>query len=562
MFTFPRTLLLAVALGLACSIASGQAQITWKNTGTDWNLGTNWNGNVVPGAGNVAAFSAAGTVVNPILGTNGLSVLGISIDNSNADYSILQSNTRTLAIGASGITITGGGVTTIAPRVDVSSTQTWTTGTTDLTLSGGLNMASTGAVLSLSGTSTLVKVTGSVTTTTPNSSVIRLNGDGAMEISGSLSAGVMMESNQNFTGSLTLSGNNSGFNTATTIWRGGTLKIASANALGTGASFQIGTASADWSGGVNVVTTGAYTVARNVFFTDGNNLDVGGRYVLGGEQTSGTSIYSGSINLGTSATSAPIDGLYLTSSSGGVVDFSGQISGSQATAAAGRISKITKIGDGVVRLTGADGNTYTGGTEITAGTLLANNTNSTTSATGTGAVLVGASGTLGGIGYIGNGTTLVTVNGTLSPGDSTTVIDTRDTLTIKGSLTLNTTANTLLQIASLADYDKVSVIGAGAVTLDGTIHLDFATFAASNFASNFTLDVFDWTTVNAAGFSVATDLIFDNVNTGGNLGSWNVADFTTNGSFSWVAVPEPSSLGLLSLGALGLLWRKRRADRR
>lgn len=562
MFAPFRIYFYATALSLWLTGAAAQAiDKTWGNTGTNWTTGANWVGGSSAGASDVAIFGSTSSAINPNLGSD-RSVQGITINNSNADYSITQSgspNTAKLTIGGSGLTITGGGVTSIAPIITVAVAQTWDTGSTNLTLAGGLEIAGDATSLTLNGTSTLIKVTGNVITT-DSTYEIRLGGQGSMEVSGSLTAGVLLESLQQFTGSLTLSGNNASYNAATTFWRGGTLKLSSANALGTGAYLQLG--SSNSIAGASVLTTGAYTVSREIIFTNNNAVDSGKGYTVGGSQTSGTSIYSGPINLGTSATTAPVGGLSLTSASGGVVDFSGLISGTQATAdGSGRISKITKIGDGVVRFTRAAGNTYAGGTVINQGTLLVTNTSG--SATGTGAVTVDATGTLGGSGFIGANGALVTttVNGNLNPGDST-LADTRDTLTFRGTLTLNSTATTNLEIASLSDFDKVVVTGTGGgvLNLDGTIRLDFATFASSNFASNFTLDVLDWTTINAPGFNVATDLLFLNVNTGGNAGSWNVTNFTTDGTFSWVAVPEPSSLGLLCLGALGLLWRKRRAD--
>src|SRR5204863_151174 len=71
---------------------------------------------------------------------------------------------------------------------------------------------------------------------------------------------------------------------------------------------------------------------------------------------------------------------------------------------------LNKFGSGTLTLTGA--NTYSGGTNVNAGTVLANN--ATGSATGTGAVAVNA-GTLGGTGSVGGAVT-VNSGGALGPG--------------------------------------------------------------------------------------------------------------------------------------------------
>ncbi len=80
---------------------------------------------------------------------------------------------------------------------------------------------------------------------------------------------------------------------------------------------------------------------------------------------------------------------------------------------AGGAGGIHKLGDGTMLLTAA--NTYNGGTTVSAGTLLGNNT--TGSGTGSGAVLVHQSGTLGGTGSIA-GTVTIGAGGMHAPGAS------------------------------------------------------------------------------------------------------------------------------------------------
>ena len=118
---------------------------------------------------------------------------------------------------------------------------------------------------------------------------------------------------------------------------------------------------------------------------------------------------------------------------------------------------ISKSGTGTWILGGA--NTYTGGTVVGVGTLLANNS---TSATGTGSVSVSSGGTLGGIGTItpttvvGTNKVIISAGGTLAPG----TIGNTNTLTI--SATGNANPSGLLALTSGASGSILSFnLGAG-----------------------------------------------------------------------------------------------------
>lgn len=87
------------------------------------------------------------------------------------------------------------------------------------------------------------------------------------------------------------------------------------------------------------------------------------------------------------------------------------LSGSIADAVAGSDFSLTTAGSGTLTLSGA--NTYDGGTFVTSGTLLVNNTGG--SGTGSGQVTVSSGATIGGTGTISNS---VDLSGTISPGSS------------------------------------------------------------------------------------------------------------------------------------------------
>ncbi len=121
------------------------------------------------------------------------------------------------------------------------------------------------------------------------------------------------------------------------------------------------------------------------------------------------------------------------------------------------VNTFTKIGTGRWTLTSA--NTYSGGTIINGGIILANNTSG--SATGSAAVTVNANGALGGTGSV-SGAVTVNSGGAISPGSNGV-----GTVTFTGGLTLNSGAILNCEIGST--NDKVAVTGA--LALNGIINV-------------------------------------------------------------------------------------------
>ena len=144
---------------------------------------------------------------------------------------------------------------------------------------------------------------------------------------------------------------------------------------------------------------------------------------------------------------------------------------------------LVKAAGGTLTLSNPTGNSYIGGSTINGGALYVINTgNGPNSSTGTGNVVVNASGTLGGNGYIG-GTVKVATSGTVYPG-YTRGPATIDALTVN-ALQLNSGANLNMDIrgqtAQVGTAPIVGGIGGGATY--GAYH-DYVDVATGNLNLN------------------------------------------------------------------------------
>lgn len=207
---------------------------------------------------------------------------------------------------------------------------------------------------------------------------------------------------------------------------------------------------------------------------------------------------------------------------------------------------IAKTGNGTQILTGA--NTYNGGTTVSGGTFLANNTSG--SATGSGAVSVTNGATFGGTGSV-SGNTTIGDGATITAGDVGNVAF--DDLSFGGSLAVGQAGGAsttwLVDLVGGTGHDTIGVAGALSLS-DVMLDIDFSNVGAG-----------DSFIIASYGSLTGT---FSNTESSGIYsiggGSWTINYGSIGNNFITVtAVPEPGAFGLLGIA---LAWYGVRRFRR
>lgn len=370
----------------------------------------------------------------------------------------------------------------------------------------------------------------------------KLTGTGALAVSGATETLVLSGSTSNYTGTTSV--------LAGTLIVSANAPSGSAGALGNAStSVLVGNISGALSASLLMDTAGV-TLGRNIVLQSGNT----GTATLGGLNTSGTVTYAGSVTLGTA--SGVTRGLTVSSAGGGTVQFTGNLL--RATSATGAADTLTVIGSGTVALLGS-GNTFTGATTVSGGTLVLDHSVSNNAKLSSSAALTLNGGSLSLSGSNAAASTQTVNSLTLGNGATplgggaqikvTTGTDQNATLNL-GAITRNTGAtvdfsatNTVTGMASITTTTANTASG----ILGGYATYKLDDWAVNDGTGNITaLAAGSYTT--SFGSGLATSLSGDTVLASGGA-TTNTLRFTSGGSLTFNAT-TPGTLTLESGGLL------------
>ena len=319
--------------------------------------------------------------------------------------------------------------------------------------------------------------------------------------------------------------------------------------------------------GANVGTLQMTTgVAQNVFISASGT----GTLVISGQGIPGTGILVNNTNafkLTITATLVVANSQAWTNDSGNLFTVGGTVALggnaltvngtgdtliSSTVSGMGSVSDLIKEGSGTLTLSGF--NSYSGGTAVTGGTLLVNNTGG--SGTGTGAVTVTGSGTtLGGTGII-SGPVTVFEGASVAPGNGSNNTGTLQT----GTLTLSPTANFRVDIngTTAGTFDQIRVNTGGVFILNSNLLVTVGT----TLSLGQTFTILNKATTGPI-FGTFAGIPEGGTVTGSNGTVFQVSYIAGDGRNDVVltvvnAVPEPSTWIGGTLGIAGLAFTQRR----
>lgn len=515
---------------------AGTVTVSGTLDATDLRFGTsfyNLNGGTINLTGAPTISGATGITINSVLSsTNGVTVSnGKTFAGNNANLNgviVANGNGTSAAVLRIGNSNGLGSSSAFADRISLVQGAQGAVLQVDNGVVLNKYIANTGAatVETISGTATL---TGNVV---PGATLVyTAAANTALILSGSAGLGQSGQSVQ-ATGAGRLIVNAAAGGTAFGFFirNSATVQVNSGFTIGPGGSNVF----FDGGAGTPTLALNGSTVSNNFFFGSTASPIIE-------NMSAGSSTFSGQLlNNGANYS------VMLRSTTSGTLNVSGNINDSTfiGTVAIGNGSFANS---GVVNLSRASGNTYDGGTTVNNGTLLVNNTSS--SATGTGAVTVASGATLGGAGII-SGTT--TVNGIIAPGNSIGILTVQNDVVWNGGLSASSATDWKFELGASNTADLLSITGGSSDFLKGTGSVFRFDFQGGADLGTFAL--VDW--AGTTDFA-STDFSFT------NLGGGNTGTFAFNGTqleFTSV-VPEPSTSLLMGLGfAVSLFAFRRRSS--
>ena len=365
-----------ITLGAPVTIGSDAGTLSLSNVGTITGLGDNLT---LVGAGNGAIASIIGTASGSLT-MSGTGSWTLSGANTYTGSTIVSSGSLVLS-GAGTLGATSGGLTVNGGTLDLGGTSQ-TVG----------NFTGTGGTVTDNGAAATLTI-GTGNATGGNYAGNLTQGSGVLSLT------------KVGTGTLTLSGANT-VRGATTI-SAGALNIAGSSGLGTGA----GSASSGVSvaSGAALQLTGGITTPSVVGVTlNGTGVAAVPNGAL--ENVSGNNTFSGAVTLGSASTIGSDAGTLTLNSStaitapagpGNDLTFTGAGNGLISSTIGIGSNNLDKSGTGVLTISGA--NTYTGATNITAGTLIYNSIGALSNSSG---INLGSLAVAANLTYAGTGGTM------------------------------------------------------------------------------------------------------------------------------------------------------------
>ena len=384
-------------------------------------------------------LSGANTYTGATLLNGGTLGLGTNLAIQNS--ALNTSGSGVVALSAGVTTPTIGGLVGGTDLASVISTGYSTITALTLSPTTGLTASYSGAIadngnamtLNINGAGTQILAgtntyTGATTVTTGklqigNGTTGSISSSSAVTVNSSTSLSFDEATGSNVTNGITNNGTILGFESASNI-----TNTLSGNISGIGKFSQTNIGTTILSG-INTFTGGVNINMGIVQVASADTLGVSGP--LG---KSGTILFGGGTLQYSSANNADYSNRFgATANQAFSIDTNGQSVTFNSNIQPSSGGTLTKLGLGTLTLHSSTSN-YSGGTTVSAGTLLVTNTaiSAGKSATGSGAVMVSAAGTLGGTGIIPGA---VTVNGTVTAGSGATPGDTIGTLNTSGGQT-------------------------------------------------------------------------------------------------------------------------------